>query len=182
MKKLIIAAAIACAAAMSQAATVYWGGGLCNPECGDVIDAPATAVLVWSATAFDGVATEITGLTKGATTDNGGTVVDTVNITAALSAASVFSKGYEKENAGVDGYYAVLISNPAGDLATYYELDSISGTSAISAPTNRQINNDLMGEHWLTESGYTVAVAPEPTSGLLLLLGVAGLALRRRRA
>lgn len=31
-------------------------------------------------------------------------------------------------------------------------------------------------------NGWTVATVPEPTSGLLMLLGMAGLALRRRRA
>lgn len=33
-----------------------------------------------------------------------------------------------------------------------------------------------------TSNGWTVATVPEPTSGLLMLLGMAGLALRRRRA
>ncbi|MCR5413849.1 MAG: PEP-CTERM sorting domain-containing protein, partial [Kiritimatiellae bacterium] len=33
-----------------------------------------------------------------------------------------------------------------------------------------------------TAGNFKTAAVPEPTSGLLMLLGVAGLALRRRRA
>ena len=37
-----------------------------------------------------------------------------------------------------------------------------------------------VGSH--TAGNWTAVAAPEPTSGLLMLLGMAGLALRRRRA
>jgi hypothetical protein len=66
-------------------------------------------------------------------------------------------------------------------MASYYALDAIAGTTGASSPTNLKVNPDWMGSEYLTSGGYTVAV-PEPTSGLLMLVGLAGLALRRRRA
>ena len=76
--------------------------------------------------------------------------------------------------------------NDDGKLAAYQDMGSISDTTAISSQQNVKFN-DGWGESetsmFFGENGYTVAVgAPEPTSGLLLLIGMAGLALRRRRA
>ena len=82
---------------------------------------------------------------------------------------------------GGDGYYAVLVLNDAGDMASYYAVDAINGTTGASSPTDRTVNMTWSGSEYLTLGGYTVAV-PEPTSGLLMLVGLAGLALRRRRA
>ena len=53
--------------------------------------------------------------------------------------------------------------------AAAYIQSAIGGTSQMSA------------QQW-SPSAFTTAAIPEPTSGLLLLLGLAGLALKRKRA
>ena len=88
---------------------------------------------------------------------------------------------YQDPTAARDVYYKLVVTGELTDgLDQKVTLvsDEISGTWNIPK----------MGE-WdtLTTSGTTgwtatVSSVPEPTSGLLLLLGVAGLALRRRRA
>ena len=192
MKKLMIAAAIVCAAAISQAAVVTWGGAIADPAYPGIDTAaqkyPATAVLIWSASAFSSV-DQLAGLTVGSDAKLAGVkvaeVVDTYAITQEDSDAWGFSQNYSKAGSGVDGYYAVLVTDgDANTMASYYQLAQISGTSEASGSTDRTINADWSGGEFLEQGGYTVAVGavPEPTSGLLLLLGVAGLALRRRRA
>ena len=179
MKKLVIALVAATIAVATQAATVNWGGAIDGPAVGDV------AMLLWSDSAFSGAATSIDGTAVGATANNGGSVVSTYTLTASdIDPKYEFASTYNTSGS-VDGYYAILISNAAGTSASYMDMGQISGTTAMSAPTSLQFNSGWTSDSdSLTMGGYTVAVSavPEPTSGLLLLLGMAGLALKRKRA
>ena len=181
MKKLIIAATVVCVAAMSQAASVYWGGAIATPDGTDTLPAGTQAALIFSDSAFSGAATSLDNWAVGGTADNGGSVVNLYTLTSGDSANWAFQGTYSKDGS-VDGYYAVLVLNDAGNMASYYDAGSISGTTGASAPTNIKVNMDWSSTEYLTSGGYTTAVAPEPTSGLLILLGMAGLALKRKRA
>ena len=74
-------------------------------------------------------------------------------------------------------HFGVLVYNPVdgkktgvGDIASFrvFNLDNKSTINDSAAKSG----------YW---SGWQVASVPEPTSGLLVLMGVAGLALRRKR-
>ena len=91
-------------------------------------------------------------------------------------------EGWNGKSQYVEIASAISYMNAAGDMASYYDAGNISGTTGASSPTDITVNFNWSGSEYLTSGGYTTAVAPEPTSGLLILLGMAGLALRRKRA
>ena len=180
MKKLIIAAFAVAFASVTQAASVYWGGAVATVDGSGYLPEGTQAALLYSAAAFTGDATKLDSWAIGGVADNGGSVVGLYTMNATDAGNAAFQATYSVDGS-VDGYYAVLVLNDAGDMASYYTIDSISGTTGSSSPTDRLVNSSWMGSEYLTSGGYTVAV-PEPTSGLLMLVGLAGLALRRRRA
>ena len=85
--------------------------------------------------------------------------------------------------AGAKDFYAVIFNNESIDSATDYK---IVGAFTANVPGAGMVMfaNDITGlttSGWSSISGGGSSDAPEPTSGLLLLVGGAMLALRRKQ-
>ena len=186
MKKLMIALGVVAVAAAVQASSFQWKVSDSTWQClpgdednyftGTAYFFDAAAVSQQAALdAFNaGTFGSLTYLSTGALDDG------------EMSAYSTpFSWGSKGET--LTGYYATLFNDGEKDYlfisntgsgtgsdmgATSINITGVDGPSALPASEATTFG----GTGW-----YTQAV-PEPTSGLLLLLGVAGLALKRKRA
>lgn len=190
MKTLVTCSALLCTTTVVHAASLQWGGAVAVP--GDKtgsITPDSISVLLWSADAFVGDAKAISGLTIGSTSDNGGSVVSTWSITEIQSNNGSFVGQWDNIGNNVDGYYAILVADAKDPTkASYQDMGSISGTKATDSLVPLKFNPDWDTDDFLNMNGYTVVVGgtpepvPEPTTGILLVLGIAGLALKRKRA
>ena len=188
MKKLMIAAAIVCAAAISPAASYTWSSSSpvytwdsADPDW-PVMDGQ-TAYFVFAdaysqATLVSDFAGTGADFTKLSAAGNGVVAADgTIASTGATSTYTEAKQAYfvvfdaAKETMFISGTVT----------AAYDALDASSVTFNAA-----QVEDVWTGTRFDAASGYVgagyYASVPEPTSGLLMLLGVAGLALRRRRA
>jgi hypothetical protein len=179
MKKIMIAAAIVCAAVMGQAAQVNWGVDWAYSTDGDSINTydDGSVVNYWIVNLVD--KTDVSGLAV----NTDGDLVNTANYSI------VDAGSFEASGAGViDGtvangnYLAMVVYDSVNNLWGVSE--AITASGIIDEPPTAgdmasAFANDSEG--YLAANQATVAV-PEPTSGLLLLLGMAGLALRRKQA
>ena len=174
MKKLIIAAAVCAFAAVSQAATASWSftEEFAGTESDLVNLNGYTAYLVaatdWNSSAvLDSVAKNIgSGSLMGGISD--------YYFYGAGEDSSIAAKYNDVSSA-----YMVLVS---GDESKYaaYAVTGLVGHDLVN-PVSFNLDASMVpGFSYVTTSD--LQAIPEPTSGLLLLLGVAGLALRRRRA
>ena len=180
MKKLLVMSAIVAAAVCANAASITWGGAICAEDGVSEPNSGTIAYLLYSDSTF-GAITEFNSETK--TTNAGGTMVDQYTITAADATNYGFADTYNNDWDKMNGYYAMVLVD--GTTMYYNTFQVTEFTSATTPTQNKTINLD-----WSDPSAYlgnpamkgTATGVPEPTSGLLLLLGGAMLALRRRRA
>ena len=190
MKKLMIAAAIVCAAAFAQAANYKWNNaeGFIYGEAGNY-DYPTIAQGTVAYFAFvDAYSQEdlVNDFANGSV--NFSKFAAGANNTATAAGnfddSAEFTAGYTSAQKA----YFALIEEATGNL---FISDEVTAGYAATGFATVSFGDQEYTSDWeaflgnaadgYSQAGWYTAV-PEPTSGLLLLLGVAGLALRRRRA
>ena len=188
MKKLMMAAAIVCVAVGVQAAAVVWsvsGGVYSDAEGAATTSLPSgsSLVLVVMTSASDWEnAVDVGGLS--------GVSKDAISLNTKAAklgqVSGTLEFTYDATSKLVNGNYLALMVKDSKGL---HQLTYTTGDDAESAmdavwEISGIANNSssVTGVSIAATGNFTAESIPEPTSGLLLLLGMAGLALKRKRA
>ena len=172
MKKIIVLAAVAMAALFVQAASLDWKYTTTAADLDKTVYVMLgdTAQANWES--IDALAAESVGNAK----------VTKVGRNGYAATSTVTGSNITKSDASV--YYVIVSKDNSS-----YDVTSVADmTASVYDPGNQETSpglNDSLSSSNITVSGKSFGGGgdvPEPTSGLLLLVGGAMLALRRRRA
>ena len=182
MKKILIIVAVAMAALASNAAAFSWSTSGAGTK-GYLYDSSSAKLGTLTAYLFDADTVSqdalLTALRDGgAITDFAAVKTTTVSSASKIAATDV---SYGDTGNSYNFYMAIVNGDEVLLSSSLNALAQESGTTSIAfsnPATWSKVNN---GSASFSAAGWYSAV-PEPTSGLLMLVGLAGLALRRRRA
>ena len=178
MKKIIIAAAVALMGIAVNAATVNWSVNAVQNSPDNTVGAGWIVQIFDSSVTYDytkAVSGDISAWVSGTTVAAGTTfrAAGTTTMDNGTS-KSIYMVIYDATSIGSADNYIVsevmtITANAAGSAVS-------SGFGSMIATTSQ---NKFLNSSWTAVPSESV---PEPTSGLLLFLGMAGLALRRKQA
>ena len=198
MKKLIIAVFAVCAAVAAQAAAANWKASASNLYSGNATDKFTGSAYIFESGAMSQAA--LYALFEAGTTIGTATTgyAGTVTVSGGAMATQNFTYGDQSESAANPNnysFYFVVINDKDIYFSNEKALGANATATAKSVPFGTQANgtatfsNQAAGKgfqgagYWSTtaSSGGGEPV-PEPTSGLLILIGAAALALKRKVA
>ncbi len=178
MKKLIIAVAAVAMSIVANAAALNWS------TSGFINDGEADSDWITGGQAYLVMVTDAANFAVGNDLSvTGGSIVDN----AAIDGGSVFGvwNGTESLADGQTYNFAVIMTTDGtgSDVPTSgtFGVDD-NGGALYSVAWNASTGGGFDPGAEFPGFAMNTSVAPEPTSGLLILLGVAGLALKRKRA
>ena len=187
MKKIMIALAVVAMAACSQASVVKWGTGSSAVKFnGTALGGQSVSLYMVGVNGADDVLVDTRSTLANPPVNKGKLTSDVGSGQSAYDYNSVIAGGALINDAGTDAgrqYYIVINYNDGTKDYTY--TSSAVASSGLSATALGSVSftvNDTISEVAGTKNAWVAAAVPEPTSGLLMLVGLGALALRRRRA
>ena len=181
MKKIMIALAAVAMAMVVQAATVSWSTVAMYDDKGAKVANTANVYvyLLENADAYDKL-TNIWGA-YGSDIKAGGDNADGFKTTGQYTHKATNIYAPETASPNTTYYAAIIATIGSGDNMKYYA-EKAAVTTGDDGAGSFTMGGGKLDTAANAAGAWQSAAAPEPTSGMLLLMGLAGLALRRRRA
>ena len=190
MKKLMIAFVAGAIGIAAQAANVTWSVNTVSASGTDANPEGYIAYFLLAADSTGAASAKVWSIAD-AKTAAASKNADAFSSHSLATAKSLDDEGFAKSakvtayasdwvSPGYGNFYAVIFNaDSIADATEYMVVGGAEADGSLKLTFGTATANQTAS---LNASSATWAAVPEPTSGLLMLLGVAGLALRRRRA